>query len=65
MHRKGESYQKVPPYKRYKASKPSNGNLLKSKKPSLFMILFGIFLAVCLIALIYIKIRHYYIYHYH
>lgn len=65
MRKKGKSYQKVPPYKRYGASKPSNGNLLKSKKPSLFMILFGIFLAVCLIALIYIKIRHYYIYHYH
>ena len=52
MRKKGKSYQKVPPYKRYGASKPSNGNLLKSKKPSLFMIL----LALCLFALIYIKL---------
>lgn len=57
MRKKGKSYQKVPPYKRYGASKPSNVNLSKKKKrPSLFMILFGIFLALCLFALIYIKL---------
>ena len=65
MHRKGKSYQKVPPYKRYKASKPSNGNLLKSKKPSLFMILFGIFFSSVSYCFDIHKIRHYYIYPYH
>ena len=65
MRKKGKSYQKVPPYKRYKASKPSNGNLLKSKKPSLFMILFGIFFSSVSYCFDIHKIRHYYIYPYH
>ncbi|SMP88268.1 hypothetical protein SAMN05421679_101456 [Epilithonimonas pallida] len=66
MRKKGKSYQKVPPYKRYGASKPSNVNLSKKKKrPSLFMILFGIFFSSVSYCFDIHKIRHYYIYPYH
>jgi hypothetical protein len=32
MRKKGKSYQKVPPYKRYKASKPSNGQFVEEEE---------------------------------
>lgn len=40
MGKKGKSYTKVPHYKRYGASKPSNVNLSK-KKPAFFLIASG------------------------